>query len=258
MADAYNLANMLPNMVYELLIGGVLSSVIVPLLVHAQVHHRDHGVAYTQRLLSVSTAALGVATLFAVAAAPLLAWALVNSGDQRSLASMWATLLLPEIFFYGLGAVIAAVLNSRHEYAAPAWAPVLNNVVVLGTVGVYLMLPGPKVLTPSSITTTQILVLGIGTTLGIVVQALVLLPALRKVGFTWKWRFRGDAVAAVTPDDLPGAPVGGRTKRGGPGLGEERKTDRLGARLRRDQPDRPAGDQPGRGQQHRSYHIRQR
>ena len=188
--DAYNVANTLPNMVYELLLGGVLSSVLVPLLVHAQEDDEDGGVAYTQRLLSIATAALGVMTLLAVAAAPALATAFVAHGSQRGLASLFATLLLPEIFFYGLGAMFMAVLNVRHSYGPGAWSPVLNNVILIVTVAVFWILPGPATLSPSSITTPQILVLGIGTTLGIAAQALVLIPALRRTGFTWQWRFR--------------------------------------------------------------------
>ena len=196
-ADAYNLANMLPNMVYELLIGGVLSSVLIPLLVRAQENDPDQGDAYTHRLLSVATVALGLATLVAAAGAPVLTWLLVQAGPQRDLATIWATILLPEIFFYGVGALFTAVLNSRHVYGAPAWAPVLNNVIILLTVAVYLLLPGPATLTPTSITDAQVLVLGIGTTLGIVAQAAVLLPALRKAGFRWVWRFSPPAHASA-------------------------------------------------------------
>ncbi len=188
--DAYNVANNFPNMVYELLLGGVLSSVLIPLLVHAQEDDADHGVAYTQRLLSVATAALGVMTLVAVACAPLIAGAFVSDSSQRSLTTAFATLLLPEIFFYGLGAMFMAVLNIRHSYAPGTWSPVLNNVVMIVTIAVFWTLPGPKTLTPATMTTPQLLVLGIGTSLGIAAQALVLIPSLRRTGFTWKWRFR--------------------------------------------------------------------
>lgn len=188
--DAYNLGNNLPNMVYELLLGGVLSSVLVPLLVHAQEEDQDGGVAYTQRLLSIATVALGITTLLAVASAPLLAAGFVESGSQRSLTGLFATLLLPEIFFYGIGAMFMAVLNIRHSYGPGAWSPVLNNVVMIVTLGVFWALPGPNTLTPSSMTTAQVLVLGIGTTLGIAAQALALVPALRRTGFRWRWRFR--------------------------------------------------------------------
>ncbi|MCW2497200.1 murein biosynthesis integral membrane protein MurJ [Jatrophihabitans sp.] len=189
-ADAYNVANNLPNMVYELLLGGVLSSVLIPLLVHAQEDDDDNGVAYTQRLLSIATAALGAMTLLAVVAAPLFANGLVADHSERSLASIFATLLLPEIFFYGLGAMLMAVLNVRHSFAPGAWAPVLNNVILIATVCAFWALPGPKTLNPATMTTAQILVIGLGTTLGIVAQALVLFPALRRSGFFWQWRFR--------------------------------------------------------------------
>ncbi|WP_375498009.1 murein biosynthesis integral membrane protein MurJ [uncultured Jatrophihabitans sp.] len=187
---SYNSGNNLPNMIYELLLGGVLSSVLIPLLVQAQAHDDDEGIAYTQRLLSIATAALAAMTLVAVAAAPLIAAGFAPAGPKRELTSLFATLLLPEIFFYGLGAMFVSVLNIRHSYRAGAWAPVLNNVIMIVTVGVFWALPGPATLDPRSITTPQILVIGIGTTLGIAAQALVLLPALRRSGFTWQWRFR--------------------------------------------------------------------
>ncbi|HEY2298163.1 MAG TPA: murein biosynthesis integral membrane protein MurJ [Jatrophihabitans sp.] len=190
--DAYNLGNNFPNMVYELLLGGVLSSVLVPLLVNAQEDDADEGVAYTQRLLSLATVALSLVTMLAVVCAPLIASGFVDPGPQRSLTSLFATLLLPEIFFYGLGAMFMAVLNIRHSYAPGAWAPVLNNVIMIVTVAVFFALPGPNVLTPSSMTTAQVVVLGVGTTLGIAAQALVLIPALRRTGFHWKWRFRAN------------------------------------------------------------------
>jgi putative peptidoglycan lipid II flippase len=187
---AYNAGNNLPNMIYELLLGGVLSSVLIPLLVHGQTEDEDDGVAYTQRLLSLAATALGVMTLIAVAAAPLIAAAFVPPGAQRGLTSIFATLLLPEIFFYGLGAMFMAVLNTRRVYKPGAWAPVLNNVIVIATVLVFWLLPGPATLNPATVTTPQILVVGIGTTLGIAAQALVLIPSLRKSGFRWAWRFR--------------------------------------------------------------------
>ncbi|MEP7178166.1 MAG: lipid II flippase MurJ, partial [Pseudonocardiales bacterium] len=188
--NSYSAGNTFPNMVYELLLGGVLSSVLIPLLVHAQSEDDDDGVGYTQRLLSIAAAVLGVLTVAAVAAAPLIAGAFVPPGSQRGLTSLFATLLLPEIFFYGLGAMFMAVLNIKHVYRPGAWAPVLNNVIMIFTVLLFWILPGPSTLTPANMTTPQILVLGLGTTLGIAAQAMVLVPALRKVGFHWQWRFR--------------------------------------------------------------------
>jgi putative peptidoglycan lipid II flippase len=188
-ANSYNSGNTFPNMVYELLLGGVLTSVLVPLLVHAQETDSDAGLAYTQRLLSIATALLGVMTLVAVACAPWLAGAFAKEG-QEELTNIFATLLLPEIFFYGLGAMFMAVLNIRNVYGPGAWAPLLNNVIVILSVCVFWALPGPATLTPATMTNAQILVLGIGTTLGIAAQALVLVPYLRRAGFQWHWRFR--------------------------------------------------------------------
>ena len=188
--DAYGLANTLPNMVYELLLGGVLTSVLIPVLVKAQQDDQDRGLAYTQRLLSIATFGLAGATLLAVLAAPWLIGVFGGPPQYRSVAALWATLLLPEIFFYGLGAMIAAILNSRNIYGWPAWAPVMNNLITIGAALLFLLVPGPAKLSTGTITTTQILVLGIGTTLGIAAQALVLLVPLRRSGFVWQWRFR--------------------------------------------------------------------
>jgi putative peptidoglycan lipid II flippase len=188
--DAYNGANSFPNMVYELLLGGVMTSIMVPLLVQAQEKDRDHGVAYSQRLLSIATAVLGAATVLAVLCSPLIAAAFVSNTSQRGLTAAFAALLLPQIFFYALAGMFIAVLNVRNVYGPGAWAPVVNNVIVIVTVVVFFALPGPKTLLPSTMTTAQIVVLGVGTTLGIVAQAAVLIPFLRRAGFRWKWRFR--------------------------------------------------------------------
>jgi putative peptidoglycan lipid II flippase len=189
--DAYNTANTLPNIVYELLLGGVLTSVIVPLLVHAQERDPDGGQAYAQRLLSLMTTVLIAATALAILGAPVLTWLYNIRGDagQVALANTWARLLLPEIVFYGIGAMLGAVLNARGLFSAPAWAPVLNNLVVTGTAAAFMLLPGPAAPTPGTITPDQVYTLGIGTTLGIAVQALALVPALRQARFRWRWRW---------------------------------------------------------------------
>ena len=189
-ADDYTLANTLPNMVYELLLGGVLASVIVPLLVRARRAEPDGGEVYTQRLLSLATICVGGATVVAVACAPLLTWLMASRSPaaDRHLITTLGYLLLPEIFFYGLAALLAAVLNTRGHFAAPMWTPILNNIVVIVTAVVFMLLPS-RGLRPESLTAAQILVLGLGTTLGIVAQAAGLVPALRKVHFRWRWRW---------------------------------------------------------------------
>jgi putative peptidoglycan lipid II flippase len=182
--NAYNTSNTLPNIVYELLLGGVLTSVVVPLLVHARDRDRDGGAAYAQRLTTLATAGLVVVTALAVLIAPLLTrlYGITGDPDQVALANWLARLLLIEIVFYGIGALAQAILNSRDIFGPPAWAPVLNNVVVIATAGLFIAASGPGHLTPSTITPTQVWLLGIGTTLGIAVQAIVLLPLLGQAG----------------------------------------------------------------------------
>jgi putative peptidoglycan lipid II flippase len=158
--------------------------VIVPLLVHAQERERDHGVGYAQRLATLATAALVVVTAVAVLAAPLLTrlYGISDNPEQERLATWLARLLLLEIVFYGVGALAQAILNSRDVFGPPAWAPVLNNVVVIATGLLFIAASGPGDLTPATITPGQVWLLGIGTTLGIAVQAIVLLPLLPKAG----------------------------------------------------------------------------
>jgi putative peptidoglycan lipid II flippase len=183
--DSYTISNTLPNIVYEFLIGGVLSSVMIPLLVRAQAEDRDGGEVHTRRLLTLAGVALLVATAAAMLAAPLLTGLYLGGQTTGTadpqLATILAYLLLPQIFFYGMGALLGAILNSRGAFGAFAWAPVLNNIVVIGVVGVYLLVPDGA----------RLLVLGLGTTLGIVVQTVVLIPAMRHAGFryrpVWGW-----------------------------------------------------------------------
>ncbi|HEY7174248.1 MAG TPA: lipid II flippase MurJ, partial [Micromonosporaceae bacterium] len=145
----------------------------------------------TQRLLTLATVFLAGATVIAVAAAPLLTQLVAahSPAPDKHLITMLSYLILPEIFFYGIAALLAGVLNTRGHFMAPMWSPILNNLIVIATAAVFWIMPGPKSLDASSITTPQVLVLGIGTTLGIVAQATGLLPALRSVRFRWRWRF---------------------------------------------------------------------
>ncbi|GAA4970473.1 murein biosynthesis integral membrane protein MurJ [Pseudonocardia tropica] len=193
--DSYTVSNTLPNIVYELLLGGVLTSVMIPVLVRAQAEDADGGERFTRRLLTVVGAALLVATLIAMAAAPLLTRLYLGSGDtgqaNPALATAFAWLLLPQIFFYGIGALLGAVLNSKQVFGPFAWAPVLNNLVLLGVLVGYVLVPGEISVDPVRMGDPKLLVLGVGTTLGIVVQALVLIPFMRSIGFryrpVWGW-----------------------------------------------------------------------
>jgi putative peptidoglycan lipid II flippase len=190
--DDYNLAITLPGMVYELLLGGVLASVVVPLLVRARSRDADGGQAYAQRLLSLAAVLLGSATVVAVMAAPLFAALLTNANTlpaDRRLVTILSYLLLPMIFFYGMAALFAAILNTRGHFAAPTFAPILNNLVVIAMTVGFLVIPVADTDDAASLSAGQIGLLGVGTTLGIVVQAAGLWPSLRKVGFRWAWRW---------------------------------------------------------------------
>jgi putative peptidoglycan lipid II flippase len=200
-ATAYNVANTAPNIVYELLLGGVLTSIVVPLLVRAAKEDEDGGQAYAQRLLTLVVIVLGGASLLLVAGAPLLIDLYTSDLDpeSRELAIVFARFFLPQVLFYGAGAVLGAVLNTRNRYAAPMWAPVLNNLVVIATGLTFLVLRGSGELTPGSLTTGQVALLGIGTTLGIVAQTVALIPSLRAAGFSLRLRrdLRGVGLSKV-------------------------------------------------------------
>ncbi|MFF0722514.1 murein biosynthesis integral membrane protein MurJ [Micromonospora sp. NPDC003816] len=190
--DAYTTAQILPGMVYEFLLGGILTSVLIPVLVRRRKADSDGGQAYTQRLLTLALLALGAAALLAVALAVPLTWlygASESAPGYSGLVTGLARLMLPMIFFSGLSALISAVLNTRGHFAAPMWAPILNNLVVIGTAGLYIGIFGAEIVGPDDMTTGRVLLIGGGTLLGVAVQVAGLMPALRKVGFRWKLRF---------------------------------------------------------------------
>ena len=190
--NAYTSAQFLPGQIYELLLGGILSSVLVPLLVRRRKADPDGGQAYTQKLLTFAIVGLGAATVLMVAAAPLItALQAAQATEQyQHLVTLFAYLMLPIVFFTGLSALFGAVLNVRGHFAAPMWAPILNNLVVIATCGVFIAVFGTaKGMTPETMTPGAVLLIGGGTLLGMVAQAAGLLPALRRVGFAWGWRW---------------------------------------------------------------------
>jgi murein biosynthesis integral membrane protein MurJ len=189
LANAYNNANTLPNAVYDVMIGGVLTSVVVPLLVKAAKEHRDGGEAYDQRMFTLTVAALGVVTVVATVAAGLLVELYASSvhGAEHRLMVVFAYFFIPQIFFYGLSSLIGAILNARNSFAAPMWTPIINNVVVIVVGLLFVVIDGQN--SASTVSGGGVLLLGVGTTLGIIVQTIALFPALRKVGFRWQPRF---------------------------------------------------------------------
>jgi putative peptidoglycan lipid II flippase len=186
LGNAYNSANTLPNLVYYLMLGGIFTSVVVPLLVRATMRDPDRGEAYTQRLFSLGALALLVVTVLAtLAAGPLVDLIASNiHGTQHNLMVVWTRFFIPQIFFYGMSSLIGAVLNTRGRFAAPMWTPVINNLVVIVVGGFYIVTGGTK--NPATISPAEVQLLGIGTTLGVVAQTVALYPSLRGVGFHWR------------------------------------------------------------------------
>ncbi|WP_242677486.1 murein biosynthesis integral membrane protein MurJ [Streptomonospora litoralis] len=189
LGDAYQTANMVPFAVYDLLIGGLLASVFVPFLVKRKKVDSDGGTATEQRLFTVILAVLAVITLVSVAAAePLIR---VYAGDfttpQHEAATLLARFLLGQIFFIGASGIAGAMLNSRNRFGAPMWAPVLNNLVIISVGTAFLLVTGSQN-TPGSVTEAELTLLGLGTTLGQVLQAAVLVWALFAAGFRWRPR----------------------------------------------------------------------
>jgi putative peptidoglycan lipid II flippase len=199
LGSTYNLSNTMPNVVYNLALGGILTSVIVPLIVAAR-RSPDRGEGYDQRMFTLVTfALLGITVVAMLLAAPIVG---LYSGSaikvNEHLAVILALFFIPQIFFYGVSSLIGAILNSRGSFAAPMWTPIINNVVVIAVFGLYVAVEGVHE-NPATTNGTGVAILGIGTTLGIIVQTAALVPALRRVGFRWHPRldFRRAEVAGI-------------------------------------------------------------
>ena len=136
----------------------------------------------------------------------------------------FARYFLPQLLFYGIGATFGAILNVRGRFAAPMWAPVLNNLVVIGS-GIAFAVVSHQAPRPGHLTHNQTLILAIGTTAGVILQTVALLPSLRRVGFRLQ------------------AAVGLAQRRAAPG----RPVRRLDARVRRHQPARLPRDRAAGG-----------
>jgi putative peptidoglycan lipid II flippase len=184
LSDAYNIANITPNIVYELALGGILSSVVVPVFVEwMQSRGREAAWEVARRLFTVASVALApwIARLYTVR---------IGAGQEvtRELATFFLRWFMPQIVFYGLGAVATAQLNADRRFAAPMFAPILNNVIVIATFLTFAAMPGPPAGSHELATHAQELVLAIGTTLGVVGMTLALWPSLRRTGFRFRWR----------------------------------------------------------------------
>ncbi|WP_375401151.1 murein biosynthesis integral membrane protein MurJ [uncultured Amnibacterium sp.] len=198
-ADAYQTATIVPNSIYAIIGGGLLTAVLVPQIVRAS-RDADGGAGYINKLTTIALIGLGAVAIVATALSPVLMQLFGVRGDALPLATAFAFWSLPQIFFLGLYTVLGEVLNARRSFGPFTWAPVLNNVVALATLGSIVLLfganPGRSV---QQYSPGLIALLAGGATLGIAAQALVLTLAWRRAGLTYRpdFRWRGVNLGAT-------------------------------------------------------------
>jgi len=189
LADTYSLGNSLPNIIYILVAGGALNAVFIPQLVRHMKDDEDGGHGYANRLLRVVALSTLALTILAVLAAPWIVELYATSeysAREFDLAVAFARLCLPQIVFYGLYTMFSQVLNARGHFGSPMFAPIVNNLVVIAGSVAFLWMAGDQV-DVLTITDGQVAWLGIMTTLGVVLQALVLIPVLTRSGFRFAY-----------------------------------------------------------------------
>jgi putative peptidoglycan lipid II flippase len=193
--DLFDIANTIPNSLYILLAGGVFNVVLVPQLVRAMKHDEDGGTAYANRVITLGLLVLGVGTLVLLALVPQLLHVVFDDSlfspakaHQRESARLLMLLCLPQVFFYGAFVLTGQVLNARGRFGPMMWAPIVNNVVACSVIISYVVVFGAS----SGVTgfsTPEAVILGLGSTVAIALQAVVLVPYLRKAGFHFRPRF---------------------------------------------------------------------
>ncbi|MFD5413563.1 murein biosynthesis integral membrane protein MurJ [Streptomyces nojiriensis] len=194
--DTYQIANTLPTMIYVLVGGGALNAVFIPQLVRAMKNDDDGGQAYANRLLTLVVVLLAAVTTICVLAAPvfitMMSPKIASDPQQMDVAVAFARYCLPTMFFMGVHVVLGQILNARGRFGAMMWTPVLNNIVVIATFGAFIWAFGgftTSGVNAATVTPEGVRLLGLGTLLGLTVQALAMLPYLRDAGFKPRLRF---------------------------------------------------------------------
>jgi putative peptidoglycan lipid II flippase len=185
LADTFNVANTMPNILYNLLVGGALTAIFVPQLVRS-FEDQDGGHGFASRLVTTISMILlvlvAVGVLFAPALVRLYAPEFSTPGfeTEQEIAVAFTRYCLPQIFFLGLFTMLGQVANARGSFAPLMWAPIANNLVVIVVFAAVLITE--RSLALGTITDLQVQILGWGTTLGVVVQALILIPVVKRSG----------------------------------------------------------------------------
>ena len=200
-ADTYSVANSLPNIIYILIAGGAINAVFIPALVRHMKDDADGGQQFTDQLLSfIGLVLLVIVTLGVIFAGSLVGLYATDSWSAQDfkIATLFAMWFIPQVFFYGVYTIASQVLNARDVFVLPMFAPIINNVIVIITALAFLVI-SDQVPTTETVSTSQIYLLGAGTTLGVIVQALILLPALSKAGYRFNptLNFRGSGLGKI-------------------------------------------------------------
>ena len=197
-ADLFAIANTLPNMVYILVAGGIFNAVLVPQLVRRIKEDPDGGDAYASRIVTLSALFLGAVTILLMLLAPLLLRIYLSGRylDPDRAAHLETIVdltrwCLPQVFFYGMYVLVGQILNARGRFGPMMWAPIANNVVSVGMLLLYLGIYGraSRAETYAALPFGPELLLGLGSTIGIAAQFVVLVPYLRASGFVYRPRF---------------------------------------------------------------------
>jgi putative peptidoglycan lipid II flippase len=192
LADSFNVANTMPNIIYNLMVGGALTAIFVPQLVKSR-SDADGGLGFASRLVTTISLILGALVIIGVIFAPALVKIYAPEFSEPGFEHIYDLTLammricLPQIFFLGLFTMLGQVANSRGSFAPLMWAPIANNLVGIALL-LYFIILVPK-FSAETITETQVAILGWGTTAGVMVQALLVIPAVKKTGFHLKIRF---------------------------------------------------------------------
>ena len=201
--DAFQAANSLPNIIYNLLASSILSAVLVPQIVRAL--QRKNSDEFINRLLTLFTTGLLLLTLVCVALAPVFVTLFAAKLDPgwKQLAITFSYWSLPQVFFYGLYSLWGQFLNAKGSFGPYMWAPVVNNVVGIAGIFIFWQVLGTETdwaKDPSVWTGKPVFLLAGISTLGIVVQALILLIPLRRTGFKMRpvWGIRGHGLGEVS------------------------------------------------------------
>jgi putative peptidoglycan lipid II flippase len=199
LADVYNVANTTPNIIYELVLGGILSSIFVPVFVEVRGTRGARQAWHLARAtMTIAFVGLGLLALVAVLCSSWIIRLYIHTGspaeraDALRVGGQLLAMFIPQIVFYGVGAVMTGLLNANRRFGVPMFAPVLNNLVVVAVGLTFHVLVGQQVPQVGEVTTGQKLLLGLGTTAGVAAMTLVQWPFLRRIGFrfhlVWNWR----------------------------------------------------------------------